>query len=350
MGYASQAGRARTSSSNPQAHAICDRCGFRYNHVNLRWQYDWRGASMQNLRLLVCDDCYDVPQEQLRAIVVPADPTPIVNARVQDFVAAETNTRYTSGTLLIPTAGTGNGSVATLTLSVPDSFPAIAVGSTVIISGMQPSGFNKTAIVTACTTGNPYTISYSSSVLGPLVVIGAVQINIDPTTGLPLVGGNVRVTTSGIIWINDAGQAVGWINNSGNQVVFTGVNANTDYQDRVTQMTGEPDFGKNQMPGTDPNAVDYRFITNVINNGGVIRLVVNTTSGFVTNQQVLVGEVSGVSSANGTWKVTVVGDQYLDLQGSTYLGSYTSGGYVMSSPSLPYNFNEVPRTGTLIPE
>ena len=114
MGYASQAGRARTSATNPQAHAICDRCGFRYNWVNLTWQYDWRGASMQNLRILVCEDCYDVPQEQLRAIVVPADPTPIINARVQDFVAAETNTRYTSGTTLVPLSGTGNGSVATM--------------------------------------------------------------------------------------------------------------------------------------------------------------------------------------------------------------------------------------------
>ena len=97
MGYASRSGRASTSATNPQAHAICDRCGFRYNHVNLRWQYDWRGASMQNIRLLVCNTCYDVPQEQLRAIVVPADPVPIVNPRVQDFVTAETSTRFTSG-------------------------------------------------------------------------------------------------------------------------------------------------------------------------------------------------------------------------------------------------------------
>jgi len=91
VAYASQAGRARTNASNPQAHAICDRCGFRYNWVDLQWQFDWRGASLQNLRILVCRDCVDKPQEQLRAIVVPADPTPIVNARVQDFVAAETN-------------------------------------------------------------------------------------------------------------------------------------------------------------------------------------------------------------------------------------------------------------------
>ena len=88
MSYASQAGRARTNPSNPQAHAICDRCGFRHNHVDLRWQYDWRGASLANIRLLVCNTCYDNAQPQLRAIVIPADPMPISNPRTQDFVAA----------------------------------------------------------------------------------------------------------------------------------------------------------------------------------------------------------------------------------------------------------------------
>jgi hypothetical protein len=195
--------------------------------VNLAWQYDWRGASLQNLKFLVCETCYDAPQEQLRAIVVPADPTPIVNARVQDFVVAETNTRYTSGTSLVPTLGTGNGSAATLTLAVPADFPAIAVGSTVIVSGMEPAGFNKTAIVTACSPGSPYTISYASAVLGPLVVIGVVQINIDPRTGLPIVGGDSRVTS-----LNDQPTS----------------------DQRVTQMTGEPTGGLNQRPGTDPNA------------------------------------------------------------------------------------------------
>jgi hypothetical protein len=145
MGYASQAGRARTSARNPQAHAICDRCGFRYNHVDLRWQYDWRGATIQNIRILVCSPCYDTPQEQLRAIVVPADPTPINQPRVQDFVVAETNTRVTSG-----------------------------------------------------------------------------QTTIDPITGLPIPGGNTRITE--------------------------------DDDTRVTQQTGEPPGGLNQQPGTDPNA------------------------------------------------------------------------------------------------
>ena len=97
MGYASIQGRARVSSRNPQAAAICDRCGFVYNHVNLSWQFDWAGASLINKRLLVCSPCNDVPQQQLRAIIVPADPVPIMNPRLQDFATAETNTRATSG-------------------------------------------------------------------------------------------------------------------------------------------------------------------------------------------------------------------------------------------------------------
>ena len=97
MGYASRQGRARVSSRNPQAAAICDRCGFVYNHVNLSWQFDWAGASLINKRLLVCSSCNDVPQQQLRAIIVPADPMPIINPRLQDFATAETNTRATSG-------------------------------------------------------------------------------------------------------------------------------------------------------------------------------------------------------------------------------------------------------------
>jgi hypothetical protein len=222
MGYASQSGRARTSARNPQAHAICDRCGFRYNHVDLRWQYDWRGASLMNIRLLVCDPCYDKPQSQLRAIVVPADPMPINQPRIQDFVTAASNTRVTSGTVLVPNSGTGNGSIVTLTLDVPVGFPAIAVGSTVIVSGMEPAGFNKTAIITASTQGPPFTISYASNGLGPLAVIGTVQINIDPTTGIPVQGGNTRITQN-----NDT---------------------------RVTQQTGEPPNGLNELPGTDPNA------------------------------------------------------------------------------------------------
>jgi len=86
-----------------------------------------------------------MPQEQLRAIVIPADPIPIQNPRTQDFVTAETNTRATSG-----------------------------------------------------------------------------QNTVDPTTGIPVVNGDTRITQ--------------------------------DDKARVTQETGEPPGGLNRRPGTDPNA------------------------------------------------------------------------------------------------
>lgn len=243
MGYASKSGRARTSSRNPQAFAICDRCALWYNHVDLQWQYDWAGAGMINKRILVCDTCNDKPQEQLRAIVVPADPVPIVNPRVEPYAWDELDRR-------------------------------------------QVSGYNATS----------------------------------PSTGIPVQQGDTRVTT---------------LNNTATE--------NT----RVTQQTGEAPFGTNQLPGTDPNAVSYRPILGVGNVGGAIRLTVSDTSGFKTNQRVIVQEVAGATAANGSWVITVVNQTKIDLQQSTFSGVYTSGGYIINDPSLPYGFNEIPRTGPL---
>ena len=98
MGYASKVGRARTSTKNPQAHAICDRCGFRYNHVDLAWQFQWGGASLINQRILVCRPCTDIPQTQLRAIVLPADPIPVMNPRVEFWTSTQVDQLAESGT------------------------------------------------------------------------------------------------------------------------------------------------------------------------------------------------------------------------------------------------------------
>lgn len=243
MGYASRSGRARTDARNPRAFGVCDRCALWYNHVDLKWQHDWAGASLINKRILVCDTCYDTPQEQLRAIIIPADPVPIVNPRVEPYAWDEIDRR-------------------------------------------QVSGYNAT----------------------------------DPTTGIPIQQGDTRVTT---------------------------VDGTVPDKTRVTQQTGEAPGGTNQKPGTDPNAVTYRNIITVADNGaGLIRITVTVTSGFITNQRVIIGDVNGVP-ANGRWVITVVNATQFDLQGSVYSGSYTTGGYVINDPSLPYGFDEVPKTGPL---
>lgn len=78
-------GRARADRHDPRAWAVCDMCGFLYNKTNLQWQYQWAGNRLVNQNMLVCDMCYDMPQEQLRVIVLPADPEAIINPRPEEY-------------------------------------------------------------------------------------------------------------------------------------------------------------------------------------------------------------------------------------------------------------------------
>lgn len=243
MGYASRSGRAQTSAKRPRAFGVCDRCAIWYNHDQLSWQYDWAGASLINKRILVCRTCYDEPQQQLRAIVVPADPTPIINPRVEPFAFDNIDRR-------------------------------------------QVSGYN----------------------------------TVNQQTGIPVPQGDTRVTS---------------LDDEENKI-------------RVTQQTGAASGSKNQLPGTDPNAVTYRTVTNCVDNGsGLIRLTVATTNGMITGQYITVQEVGGVPVSDGNWVATIVDNTTIDLQDSAFSGSYTSGGYVVNNPSLPYGSDEVPRTGPL---
>lgn len=91
MAYASQSGRARTSAKNPRAFSVCQRCGIWNNRVNLQFQFEWRGATLQNTFILVCKTCLDIPQEQNRAITLPADPVPIFYPSVENFEQADTS-------------------------------------------------------------------------------------------------------------------------------------------------------------------------------------------------------------------------------------------------------------------
>jgi len=211
-------GRATVSATNSRAFGICDRCGFLYNHYELQWQFDYRGAALLNTRILVCEPCLDVPQNQLRNIIIPADPTPIMNARIQDYVTAETNNRYTSSQVLVPTGAAGDGTTATLTFTIPLTIAPITVGSTILVSGVEPVGYNGTYTVTASSNTGAYTVSYANRTTGALAVGGRVTINIDPITGLPKGQTQNRITQNN--------------------------------QNRVTQMTGEPPFGLNEQPGT----------------------------------------------------------------------------------------------------
>lgn len=78
-------GKARVDANNPEAFAVCDRCGIWHNHNRLSFQYEWGGPNLINRQMLVCEKCLDVPQDQLRTIVLPPDPVPIQNPRPEYF-------------------------------------------------------------------------------------------------------------------------------------------------------------------------------------------------------------------------------------------------------------------------
>lgn len=82
-------GHASVNQNRTVAFAVCDRCGSLYNHNKLSWQFQWYGTQLQNIRILVCDSCMDIPQEQLRVTILPPDPVPIMNARPENYVLAD---------------------------------------------------------------------------------------------------------------------------------------------------------------------------------------------------------------------------------------------------------------------
>lgn len=78
-------GRARVSQNRPEAFGVCDQCGFTFQLRDLKWQVQWQGMQLQRIPYLVCRQCWDEPQEQLRTIILPPDPIPVDNPRPENY-------------------------------------------------------------------------------------------------------------------------------------------------------------------------------------------------------------------------------------------------------------------------
>jgi hypothetical protein len=191
MAYASKAGRARTSSKKPQAFAVCQRCGIWENRVNLSFQFQWRGAQLQNTYILVCEKCLDIPTEQNRAIILPPDPVPIFYPSVEDFEYAENNYLAASAPLVVDLK-TGLPIPSTTLFITEDS-----QNQTVDPFGV-PVGFNQDAVM-------PFNAAVIKPYGVPLQVLSVisngsatVQVNCSAPHGLANVGLNSQVSIQGL--------------------------------------------------------------------------------------------------------------------------------------------------------
>lgn len=184
-------GRAEVNPQRPRAFGICDRCGFLYNLNKLRWQFDFAGPVLQNLRFLVCDTCYDHFQEQKKPVLLPPDPLPVANARPMNYTAAEVDYRTTQdGSIRITqndekrvvqssqwnnyltTGASGDGTTATITFDGG----LVQVGTWITVTGIMPQGYNGNYVVTASSTGS---VSFANPTTGSQTIAGTIIV---PTT------------------------------------------------------------------------------------------------------------------------------------------------------------------------
>ena len=94
------------------------------------------------------------------------------------YASTTTGAQTIAGTVFltpatVTTAASGNGTTATLTFATQKTIP-FAVGTSITVSGITPSGYNGTFVVTACTTSS---VSYASTITGSQTVAGAVFLS-----------------------------------------------------------------------------------------------------------------------------------------------------------------------------
>ncbi len=75
-------------------------------------------------------------------------------------------------------------------------------------------------------------------------------------------------------------------------------------------------------------------ITGAVSNGGLCEIALSSTATYSANEIVSVYNIGGATGCNGTWKVTVTDGTHLTLQGTTFGGSYTSGGTVTNGSAI----------------
>ena len=170
-------GRASVSGNAPSAFARCDRCGFIYNHKNLQFQFDFRGPRLTNLRILVCQPCYDKPQPQLKPIMTTQDPLPVINARPEDYAYANNDYRVTQDGAFRTTVGgdefVGTATIAGTVLTVTSvTSGTLAVNS--VISGV---GFDTPTVIQSFGTGSgglgTYNVTVSQNIPIPTTIYGS---------------------------------------------------------------------------------------------------------------------------------------------------------------------------------
>jgi len=95
-------GRASVDPSNPRAFAVCDRCGCWYNLADLVPELQYNGTGIYNTGFLVCTrTCQDITNPQQLSPIIPPDPMPVLNPRVEPYFLDEVDQLSSDGRTVI---------------------------------------------------------------------------------------------------------------------------------------------------------------------------------------------------------------------------------------------------------
>lgn len=126
----------------------------------------WGG---QNL-LVVVENVIQLSTTNYTIVQNPAIPGEIYSGKTSSGVAIGATTIYFN-THLISTGATGDGVTVELTFNTTPQNP-FAVGSSVVVTGFTPVGYNGTYVVTACTTTS---VSFLNATIAPTTVTGNIR-------------------------------------------------------------------------------------------------------------------------------------------------------------------------------
>lgn len=85
-----------------------------------------------------------------------------------------------------------------------------------------------------------------------------------------------------------------------------------------------------------PKLLTLPVVSGMGANGSLIEVSTAASHGFTTGDRVTLSEVLGTTEANGTWTVTVIDPNAFDLDGSTFVNPWISGGYYSLAPDFGF--------------
>jgi hypothetical protein len=136
--------------------------------VNLHNQYAWRGSALLPTWVFVCNRCMDVPQENDRVVVWPADPAPIQLPLPEDFDAASTTRMALSEVTVDPQTGLpqiGHTAMATTGLTAGPTEAFVYMAEADRATGMGTTDGAQMTLIPTLAWGGP--LGTGSVLMGP---------------------------------------------------------------------------------------------------------------------------------------------------------------------------------------